>query len=240
MYNLLRKQVILFLLILFFCVNVFAQKEQYRSQHDELPYYFGATLGYNVGYLAAKKSEKFLMDDSILVAEPASSGGISIGLHATAKLSKHWQIRVNPQIILGGARYFNYTLNSKYTLNEPVEQRYTLPTTLLSFPVSFKFNSDRINNFRTYLLFGVKADVDLSASSATRNQENYIKLKKYNYGFEAGVGFNIFLRFFTLTPELKISYGVNNILDRDPNLKFSSVFSDIQSRMIMFSLHFED
>jgi Outer membrane protein beta-barrel domain len=240
MYNLLRKQIILFCLIFFVVANAFAQPEQYRSEHDNLKYYFGATLGYNVGYLSAKKSEKFLMDDSVLVAEPASSGGISIGIHATAKLSKHWQARVNPQIILGGARYFNYSLNPKYNTNEPVEQRFTLPTTLISFPLSLKFNSDRIDNFRTYLLFGVKADVDLSANSSARNQEGYIKLKKYNYGVEAGVGFNLFLRFFTLTPELKISYGLNNILDRDPNLKYSSVFSDIQSRMIMFSLHFED
>lgn len=240
MYNLLWKQIILFCVAIFFLSNLFSQTEQYRSEHDNLKYYFGATLGYNIGYLSAQKSEKFLMEDSILVAEPASSGGISIGIHATAKLSKRWQARINPQIILGGARYFNYTLNPKYTGTEPVEQRYTLPTTLISFPVSLKFNSDRIDNFRTYLLFGVKADVDLSANSAARNQEGYIRLKKYNYGVEAGVGFNLFLRYFTLTPELKISYGLNNILARDPNLKYSAVFENIQSRMIMFSLHFED
>lgn len=240
MYNLLWKQVILFCLIFFVSNSLSAQREQYRSEHDNLSYYFGATLGYNIGSLSAQKSDKFLMDDSVLVAEPASSGGISIGIHATAKISKHWQARFNPQIILGGARYFTYTLNSKYSTNEPIEQRFTLPTTLVSFPFSFKFNSDRIDNFRTYLLLGVKADVDLSAGSAARNQEGYIKLKKYCYGVEAGIGFNLFLRFFTLTPELKISYGLNNILDRNPDLKYSSVFSSIQSRMIMFSLHFED
>jgi opacity protein-like surface antigen len=240
MYNLLWKQVTLFCLITFSFFNASAQVEQHRAEHDNLKYYFGATLGYNLGSLSAQKSDKFLMDDSVLVAEPASSAGISIGFHATAKLSKHWQIRFNPQLILGGARYFNYTLNSKYITNEPIEQRFTLPTTLVSFPISFKFNSDRIDNFRTYLLFGAKADVDLSAGSAARNQEGYIKLKKYTYGVEAGVGFNLFLRFFTLTPELKISYGLNNILDRNPDLKYSSVFSSVASRMIMFSLHFED
>ena len=239
MYNLLRKQIIL-LIIALTTLNAVAQKEQWRSGHDELQYYFGATLGYNLGYLSAAKSDKFLMDDSILVAEPASTGGISLGFHATAKLSKHWQARFNPQIILGGARYFSYTLNKKYFPNEPVEQKFTLPTTLVTFPFSFKFNSDRIDNFRTYLLFGVKADVDLSASSAGRNQEGYIRLKKYNFGVEAGIGFNIFLRFFTLSPELKISYGLSDIHDRNENLKYSSVFSTINSRMIMFSLHFED
>ena len=120
MYNLLRKQIIL-LIIALTTLNAVAQKEQWRSGHDELQYYFGATLGYNVGYLSAAKSDKFLMDDSILVAEPASTGGISLGFHATAKLSKHWQARFNPQIILGGARYFSYTLNKKYFPNEEDE-----------------------------------------------------------------------------------------------------------------------
>ncbi|CAF3758540.1 unnamed protein product [Rotaria sp. Silwood1] len=95
-----------------------------------------------------------LGDDSILVAEPASTGGISLGFHATAKLSKHWQVRFNPQIILGGARSFSYTLGSK-SLNETTAQGFTLPTTLVTFPLSLKFNSDRIDNFRTYLVFGV-------------------------------------------------------------------------------------
>jgi len=219
--------------------KLFAQPEQYRSEHDNLKYYFGATLGYNVSYLSAQKSEKFLIDDSVLRAEPSSSGGISIGIHATAKLSKHWQARINPQIILGGARYFNYTLQA--TNSSPaIEQAFTLPTTLISFPLSLKFNSDRIDNFRTYLLFGVRTDIDLSANSASRNQEGYIKLKKYIYSAEAGVGFNLFLHYFTLTPEIKISYGLNNILDRDPNLKYSAVFESVQARMISFSLHFED
>jgi Outer membrane protein beta-barrel domain len=240
MYNLLWKQIVLFVMLVFtFNIATYSQKEQWRNDHDDLKYYFGATLGYNTAYLSAQKSDKFLIDDSILVAEPAASGGISLGIQATLKLAKHWQTRFNPQIILGGARYFNYTLG-KRTATETVDQAFTLPTTLVSFPLSFKFNSDRIDNFRTYLLFGGKLDVDLSANSAARNQDGYIKLKKYNLGLEAGIGFNLFLRFFTLSPELKFSYGLSDIHDRNPDLKYSSVFSTVKSRMIMFTLHFEN
>lgn len=239
MYNLLRKQVIL--LFSFCCVAVaaMAQREQYRLEHDDLKIYFGATLGTNFAHLAAHKSERFLSSDSILVAEPAAVGGITIGMQATAKLTKRLYARFNPQIIIGGARYFNYTLNPKYATNEPVEQRYALPTTLISFPLSFKFNSDRIDNFRTYLLFGVKADIDVQANSSARNQEGYIKLKKYDFGIEAGIGFKFFFPYVSVVPELKFSYGLSNILDRNSNLKYSAVFDKIQSRMVMFSIHFE-
>jgi Outer membrane protein beta-barrel domain len=240
MHNLLRKQIIVSILLAFISLGANAQKEMFRNYHDDLPYYFGLSLGYNTSFFAAKKAEKFLQDDSILSAEPRGSGGISIGLHATLKLSKRWQLRFNPQIVLGGARYFDYTLKP-LQIGEPIgEEHQTLPTTLLSFPVHFKFNSDRINNFRTYLLLGAKMDIDLSASSTERNKDNYLRLKPYTYGAEVGIGFNLFLRYFTLTPELKIGYGLNNILDRDPNLKFSSVFNSLQSRMIMINLIFED
>lgn len=238
MYHLLRKQVILF--TIFFIVlsgKIFAQgNDIHRVERDDVPYYFGLTLGYNTAFLATQKSNKFLQDDSILVAEPLASRGIALGLHATAKINYYFELKFNPQLILGGARRFSYTL--KAGLNEEAINQ-TLPTTLLSFPLSFKFNSDRINNFRTYLLLGAKFDVDLSANSAERLKDNYIKLAKYDYGAEAAIGFNIYMRYFTLSPELKISYGFNNILDREPSNKYSAVFSSLQTRMIMFSLHFE-
>jgi len=72
------------------------------------------------------------------------------------------------------------------------------------------------------------------------NNDWLLKLKKDDLGLEIGVGFNFFLEYFTLTPEIKFGYGLTNVLDRDPNLKYSSVFDKLQSRMIMFSLHFED
>jgi hypothetical protein len=238
MYNLLWKKVSLLLTIIFISYSSLAQKEQWRMEHDDLDYYFGATLGSNIAYLSATKSDKFLRDDSILVAEPSAIGGLSIGMHVTARLAKHWQVRFNPQIILGGARSFTYTLGTK-SITENSSQAFTLPTTLVSFPLSFKFNSDRINNFRTYLLLGAKMDIDLTASSSSRSQENYIKLKKNQYGVEFGIGFNFFMQWVSISPELKISYGLNDIHDRNPNLKYSSVFSEIKPRMIMFSLHFE-
>lgn len=238
MYHLLRKQGLVFILLLFIGKFSFAQNEIFRTESEDLPYYFGVTLGYNSSFLSPKKNDRFLADDSILVAEPGKSKGISLGLHATARFTKHLQLRFNPQLILGGSRFFNYTL--KYAnVDEPLQNEMILPTTLLSFPAQIKFSSDRINNFKTYLLFGVKYDIDLSANNALRKQERYIKLKSGDFGLETGIGFNIYMRYFTLSPELKVSYGLSNILDRDPSNKYSAVFNSIQSRMIMFSLHFE-
>ncbi|TAH13878.1 MAG: PorT family protein [Sphingobacteriia bacterium] len=207
---------------------------------EDQPYYFGITLGYNSSYLHLSKSQQFIQNnDTILVAEPGSSGGIIMGLLATARLNDHFQFRVNPQLIIGGARSINYVLGKTMT-GESSTQLQSLPSTLVSFPFQFKFNSDRIGNFRTYILGGLKYDIDLSSNSGARNAEDLVKLKRGDLGIEAGIGFNFYLPFVTVSPEIKISYGLGNIHQLDPALKYSNVLDRIQSRMIVFSIHLED
>lgn len=236
MYHLLRKQIVIIIAGIFFVNILHAQYvEQNRPHRDEMPYYFGMTLAYNNSYLAATKNQKFILDDSISSVQPGASGGIALGLLGTLKLNYCWEFRFNPQLIIGGSKYFIYQTN--YPVKE---EKKTLPSTIVSFPFQFKLNSDRINNFRTYVLIGAKYDIDLSSNSSARNAQDMVKLKKSDFALEAGIGFNFFLPFVTLSPEIKFSYGLSNIHSRDPALKYSNVFDKIQSRMISFSLHLED
>ncbi len=216
-------------------------KELNRPNHDQLPYYFGMSISYNHSYLHPSKHPVFLENDSVLVAEPGSSGGIALGLLGTLQLNERFSLRANPQLIIGGAKYFSYDL--KYpdpVFGETGRVKKTLPSTIVSFPFQVKFNSDRIGNFRTYLLGGVKYDMDLSSNSSARNAEDLVKLKSKDLGIEAGIGFNFYFPFVTFTPELKISNGLTNVHSRDPNLKYSNVLDKLQSRMIVFSILLED
>ena len=243
MYHLLRiqiKVVALVAAITAFASSAMAQdKEIYRQEHDNLPYYFGITLGYNATSLRPTFSTKFLLDDSVKVALPSSGGGIALGFLGTLKLNDHFQLRINPQLVIGGAKSFQYTLGPLAT-GESTTQTKTLPATLISLPVHIKFNSDRIDNFRFYALGGIRLDRDLAAKSAMRTQEGLLKLKPNDFGLETGIGFNFFLPYVTISPEIKFTYGLSDLNERDPNLKYSAVFDKIQSRMISFSIHFED
>jgi hypothetical protein len=236
MYHLLRKQITAIALVFILGISAKAQYvELNRPEHDDMPFYFGMTLAYNNSYLAATKNTKFIADDSIMSIQPGASGGIALGLMATLKLNYCWEFRFNPQLIIGGAKYFTYQTN--YPLRE---EKKLLPSTIVSFPFHLKLNSDRLNNFRTYVLMGFKYDMDLASTSAARNAEDLVKLKKNDFALEAGIGFNFYLPFVTFSPELKFSYGLTNIHSRDAALKYSSVFDKIQSRMITLSIHLED
>jgi hypothetical protein len=132
-----------------------------------------------------------------------------------------------------------------YTLKYPVpsfEERVmtkNIESIVLGIPLQLKFRSDRINNFRFYIMGGGKVEYDLSSKARAKNAEELVKLQPFNYGMEAGLGFNFYLPYFILSPEVKISNSVGNIHSRDPNLKFSNVMDKLQSRMIIFSLIFE-
>lgn len=243
MHYLLRKQIVLLILLLTIIGSghTHAQIRRInRLEHENQLYYFGITLGYNSSYIHQSKSERFITNnDTIIIAEPGSSGGVCMGLLATGRLSDHFQCRVNPQLIIGGAKSINYTLGRALP-GEASTQFQSLPATLISLPFHIKFNSDRIDNFRTYLLGGVKFDFDLSNNSSARNADDMVKLKSGDFGIEAGIGFNIYLPFVTVTPEIKVSYGVANIHQLDPALKYSNILDKFQSRMVVFSIHLED
>lgn len=234
------KPLVIFLAACVFSLTASGQEtEENRPNHDNWPYYFGMSISYNSSTLHSSKHPLFLQNDSVLAVEPGSSGGIALGLVGTLRMSPRFSLRANPQLIIGGAKYFTYSL--KYpTLDEKIVEKKTLPSNIVSFPFQLKFNSDRIQNFRTYMFGGIKYDIDLASNSQARNAENLVKLNKNDFGIEAGIGFNFFFRFVTFSPELKISNGLTNVHSRDANLKFSNVLDKLHSRMVVFSIILED
>jgi hypothetical protein len=115
----------------------------------------------------------------------------------------------------------------------------TVESVIMSFPVHVKFQSDRIGNFRVYTMAGFKGDIDMASNARAKRAEQLVKIERYDYGPEFGIGFNFFFESFIFSPEIKISNGLRNIHARDADLKYSNVFDRIQSRMIVFSIHLE-
>jgi hypothetical protein len=228
----------LFGLLLLIAQTSLAQKERetYLFDHDTKPYYFGITLGVSMARFHPQMHSHFLENDSVMIGEPKNSGGFILGLLATGRLSDRFQARFNPQLMFF-QRDLYYKL--KYPDGGITEVTKTVESVVVSFPVQIKFQSDRINNFRVYMLAGFKGDIDLASNARAKKAEDLIKIKKYDFGPELGLGFNFFFPSFILSPEIKVSNGIPNIHSRDTNLKYSSVFDKIQSRTIVISIHIE-
>jgi len=227
------------IILLLIASGTFAQeKELYLTDHDSKPYYFGITLGANVASFHIEHHPRFLQYDSVYTVNPQWTAGFQLGLLATARLSNRFEVRFNPMLLFTD-RSLTYKL--KYTdlfeQSDSVTKR--IESVITTFPLQIKFFSDRIGNFRVYMLGGVKADIDLASNARAKRAEELVKIQKYDYGIEAGIGFNFYFPSFILSPEIKFSNGLKNIHSRDENLKYSNVLDRITSRMIVFCIHLE-
>ena len=206
--------------------------------HDDKPYYFGIILGFNSSHYNITHHPYFLQRDTIRVVESKNSNRIHLGIMANLQLTKHLDLRAYPLNLIFSEKVFGYTQKLPSEISSTYEKQ-SVESIVMSFPFQVRLKSDRINNFRVYTLAGMKYDFDLASNSGARNSDNIVKVNKTDYGLEGGIGFQFFFPYFILSPEIKFSYGLSNVHSRDESLRYSNVIDKMNSRMILFSLHFE-
>ena len=205
---------------------------------DEKPYHLGIVIMGAQSRVQINQHPLFLQRDSVLVSSPENTFGLGIGGMHTFRISDRFQARVVFPQLLFVNKAITYKLKYPTVEEAPVITK-NIESILLGVPIQVKFRSDRINNFRFYIMGGFKAEYDLSSKARAKNAEELVKLKPVDYGVEGGVGFNFYLPYFIFSPEIKISNGISNSHSRDPSLKFSNVIDQMKTRMVVFSLIFE-
>ncbi len=227
-------------LLIFFSISLFAQEPLYREEQDQKLYYFGLSLSGVYSRFQLEHHPNFLQQDSIMVVEPGNTPGLSLRLVGAMNLSNRFELRFNPGLIFSD-RPILYKLNPVYPgdMDQKHDVKKSVESIITTFPLSLKFKSDRIGNFRVYMLGGGKVDIDLASNAKKRKADDQVKIQKYSYGVEYGIGFSFYRKSVTVSPELKISNGLNNLHERNPNLNYSRMIDRIQSRMIIFTIHLE-
>jgi Outer membrane protein beta-barrel domain len=245
MQYLLRRKKIIAIAVLFFPLIGFAQLRQEVNQedHDDKRVRFGITLGSNRSHFAFTHHPVFLNQvpvDSISVIESVNSTGVSLAWLVNIRLGQHFDLRTYPVNLTFTERNFLYNLNfpDKPAGEDFITEKKTQSISL-SIPVQIKFSSDRINDFKVYMIGGGKVEYDLASNAGARKAEEQVKLKKFDYAVEVGLGFHFYFPMFVLTPEVKMGWGLGNLHSRDVNLKYSSTIDQINSRSVFFSLTVE-
>ena len=225
-------------LLLLFPFLSFAQldKEMYLQEHDYKKFHFGINLGTNRAFYHFDFNPRFLQYDSVLVVESLQSQGINLAWLVNMRLSDHFDLRTYPLNLVFTEKAFQYGL--KYPNRVDKEDSITtrkVQGITLSWPLQVKFSSDRINNFKVYVIGGGKVEYDFAANAGEKNAEKLIKLNKLDYGIEAGIGFHFYFPVFVFSPEIKLGWGFKNVHSRDESLKYSNVIDQIKSRTIQLS-----
>ena len=121
-----------------------------------------------------------------------------MGLIGNLKLNNNLDIRIEP-----GVNFNNYGIRP--TFSGVVEE---VNSTYVHLPLLLKFNANRLNNFRPFVLGGVSTSINLSSNE--NNPEALIRTTTANYYYEIGVGIDLYFFYFKLSPSLRGVFGVNN------------------------------
>ena len=224
-------------------VRAFAQRRDdpfNLPDHDDKSYHFGINLGMNKSHFNFTHHPVFIGQDSIMSVESINSTGINLAWLVNMHLNNHFDLRTYPLNLTFSEKAFEYSLSHPDLPGgeTPITIKKVQSITI-SLPFQVKFSSDRIDNMKVYTIAGAKFDYDLASNAGKKNGDELIKLQKFDYSIEGGIGFHLYFPYFVLSPELKVSWGLANLHSRSETLKYSYVIDKIYSRMIQFSLTVE-
>ena len=239
------KKNFLFLLIILFYGTFFSQSPN-LGNFDDKPVHFGFALGFNQpSFYLEKKSSQIFLDDSLQSLLVNSKGGFTLGVITSLNINQNFKIRfVLPSLSFQESE-MEYTYLNPSNFEQTIYVKSLRPV-YLDFPVLFKFRTKRINNFAVYGISGLRYGIDMSSNIDVNNsidlEDQIIKLKKSDFGFEVGGGIDLFLEYFKLGIELKLGSGMRNMLyitpGEDPT-RFDNAIESLKSRVWTLSFTFE-
>ncbi|MBN3035592.1 MAG: PorT family protein [Bacteroidales bacterium] len=222
--------------------------------YDFARYHFGFILAVNQMHFTIKPVASYqdiLYDSTYVYDISADSGrlysiehqptlGFTVGIVGNLRLGEYFDLRFIPSLSFG-ERYLNYRI-LKYRNGEEslLEIRKDIASTYIDLPLHVKYKSKRQGNFRAYILSGASYRLDL-ASEAKKKKESaqvVVKLNRQDINFEAGVGFDYYFEWFKFGTEIKMSYGILDILKKEQNI-YTDGIEKLTSKIFQVSFTFE-
>ncbi|KQR68125.1 outer membrane beta-barrel protein [Pedobacter sp. Leaf176] len=181
------------------------------------------------------------------------SVGFGLGFVVNKRISENFDLRATPSLIFSD-RIIRYEYEPAPQVTLPVNNSVTPPAfqttidkkvqaTMFEIPFGIKIKSNRLNNFRVYWLGGAKYSMDIASKKKTFDEgetqiNKLLKNKRSYLSYETGIGFDLYFEHFKMSPELKLSYSMQDILQHD-NTAFANPLDKTKLRHFTFSLFFE-
>ena len=210
---------------MFYCQIIIGQK-----------IHFGFTLGINELNFNLQKNSNTITNDTLKTIYTKSQKGFNLGIVSNLRLGKYTDLRFVPALIFGERQLEYGFLNNANSNNEKLKK---IESTLLEFPVYLKYKSERYNNFRAYIMSGIKYSMDIASQDEIDDEgQEIVKLKKNDLMGEIGFGLDFYLEYFKFSPQIKISHGLINLLTKDQSVYTQSI-NGLRTNGWMLSFTFE-
>ena len=212
------------------------KKPQNLARYDYKKLHFGFTLGINELNFDIKKNSNTLTNDTLLTVLTNSQKGFNLGIVSNLRIGKFTDLRFIPTLVFG-ERHLNYGFIDRNGTSE--EKIKKIESTLIDFPIYIKYKSARYNNFRAYVIGGVKYSIDLASQNKINDEgQEIVKLKKNDLMGEIGFGLDFYLEYFKFSPQIKLSHGFLNLISEDETVYTQSI-NYLSTKGWMISFTFE-
>jgi hypothetical protein len=164
--------------------------------------------------------------------------GFGVGFVVNNRLNRNMDLRLTPTLA-----FSNRELQYVYAgVGNNITQK--IQSTTVDLPLGLKIKSDRRKNYRTYLIGGLKYSLDITSDKKISNEgksaiDMVIQNRKNFISYEAGMGLDLYFEYFKVSPEIKYSASLNDVLNPEPNNPYSQSLDKLMLRHVTFSLFFE-
>lgn len=204
--------------------------------YDNKKLHYGFILAGNYATYTLKPSAYFYnINDTLKRVEPSGVGGFTLGFILNARMHDNFDFRLTPQVGFY-QRGVEYTFISK-TTGAKISDKQMVEATFVELPILVKYKSQRRNNFRMYIVGGVKPSISTSNKNKDQRPDK-LRFNSYDLAIDYGLGCDIYFPLFKLSPEIRFSNGLVSMKAPDNNLYANSI-QNLRSKTVTFMLNFE-
>ena len=202
-------------------------------RYDSKPVHFGFILGINQMDFRVRHATQF--PASVFNVQSVSQPGFLVGIVSNFRLNDHMDIRHVPTYS-AGERLLRFdaldpTTGQRRWIDKKIE------SSLVLLPLELKLKTDRIGNHRWYAIGSVNYSLDL-ASKAKVVDDRLFKLQQQDWGYDIGVGIDLYFEYFKFSPQLRYQFGQGDLRVQD-GTNYVASLNGLQSRCTYIVFTFE-
>ena len=168
--------------------------------------------------------------------QPGYQPGFCVNGLFDLRLNNYFSVRFTPGMYFGSRDVRMVDVDGDLT------ERQNLKSTFVVLPIELKYSAMRWRNARPYLVGGVMPAFDIG-----KKRSDFLQLKSSDIYLTVGFGFDFYLPYFKLVPELKFCFGLSDVLVHDrPDLiddpdkfKYTQSLAKATSKMVILTFYFE-
>lgn len=237
----------------------------YLPKYEQEPYHFGFLLAYNQMSYTIKTVENYqnipqpanswpngnystLNTKNIYVynLETQQTPGFTVGIIGSKRLGRYFDLRFIPSLSFSERR-LNYDLAIEDNNGNIDRKSFTksIGTTFVEFPLNIKYRSKRYNNIGAYVFGGINPKLDLASQKDNKETDsegnefiNNLVTKRFDFAGELGAGFDIYNQWFKMGIEVKMSYGILDIVKNEAFI-YTAPIDQLRNKLFQVSFLFE-